>query len=135
MVDVAVYQASDFLLVRLLQGGKTPNIKRLQDMGGVWRHTEGNNLALLAEFLELKQLVALIAVNNKQLVTAYCTSLCMLDKVLQPGKTKLVSSPAVLTDANPLIWGVVVIPGPVMMLCFEDEEGWDRPPHSVDTSN
>jgi hypothetical protein len=44
-----------------------------------------------------------MAINNKQLVTAYCTSLCMLDKVLQPGKTKLVSSPAVLTDANPLI--------------------------------
>jgi hypothetical protein len=22
-----------------------------------------------------------------------------------------------------------------MMLCFEDKEGWDRPPYSVDTSN
>jgi hypothetical protein len=100
---VAVCQASDFLLVRLLQGGKTPNVKQLQDMGGMWRHIEGNNLALFTEFLELKRLVALMAINNKQLVTAYCTSLCMLDKVLQPGKTKLVSSPAVLTDANPLI--------------------------------
>jgi hypothetical protein len=78
--------------------------------------------------------VALIAVNNKQLVTAYCTSLCMLDKVLQPGKTKLIGSPAVLTDANPPIWGVVV-PGLVVVLCFEDEEGWDRPPYSVDTSD
>jgi hypothetical protein len=72
-------------------------------MGGMWRHIEGNNLALFTEFLELKRLVALMVINNKQLVTAYCTSLCMLDKVLQPGKTKLVSSPAVLTDANPLI--------------------------------
>jgi hypothetical protein len=44
----------------------------------MWRHTESNNLAFLTEVLELKQLVALIAVNNKQLVTAYCTSLCML---------------------------------------------------------
>jgi hypothetical protein len=44
-----------------------------------------------------------MAVNNKQLVTAYCMSLCMLDKVLQPGKTKLIGSLAVLTDANPLI--------------------------------
>jgi hypothetical protein len=76
-----------------------------------------------------------MAVNNKQLVTAYCISLCMLDKVLQPGKTKLISSPAVLTDANPLIWGVVVIPGLVVVLCFEDEEGWDRLAHSVDTSD
>jgi hypothetical protein len=66
----------------------------------VWRHTESNNLAFLAEVLELKQLVALVAVNNKQPVTTYCTSLCMLDKVLQLGKTKLVSSPAVLANTN-----------------------------------
>jgi hypothetical protein len=69
----------------------------------VWRYIESNNLAFLTEFLELKQLVALMAVNNKQLVTAYCLSLCMLDKVLQLGKTKLVSSLAVLADANPPI--------------------------------
>jgi hypothetical protein len=68
-------------------------------------------------------------------VTAYCTSLCMLDKVLQPGKTKLVSGPAVLADANPPIWWAVVIPGLVVVLCFEDEEGWDRPPHGVDASD
>jgi hypothetical protein len=89
----------------------------------VWRHTESNNLAFLTEVLELKQLVALIAVNNKQLVTAYCTSLCIVDKVLQLGKTKLVSSPAVLTDANPPILWVVVILGLVVVLCFKDEEG------------
>jgi hypothetical protein len=76
-----------------------------------------------------------MAVNNKQPVTAYYTSLYMLDKVLQPGKTKLIGSPAVLTDANPPIWGFVVIPGLVIVLCFEDEEGWDRPPYSVNTSN
>jgi hypothetical protein len=69
----------------------------------VWRHTESNNLAFLVEVLELKQLVALIAVKNKQLVTAYCISLCILDKVLQLGKTKLVGGLAVLADANPLI--------------------------------
>jgi hypothetical protein len=72
--------------------------------------------------------VALMTVNNEQLVTAHCLSLCMLDKVLQPGKTKLVSSLAVLADANPLIWWVVVILGLVVVLCFEDEEGWDRLP-------
>jgi hypothetical protein len=76
-----------------------------------------------------------MAVNNKQLVTAYCISLCMLDKVLQPGKTKLICCPAVLADANPPIWWVVVILGLVVVLCFEDEEGWDRPPHSVDASD
>jgi hypothetical protein len=47
----------------------------------------------------------------------------MLNKVLQLGKTKLISSLAILTNANPLIWWVVVILGPVIMLCFKDEEG------------
>jgi hypothetical protein len=101
----------------------------------VWRYTESNNLAFFAEVLELKRLVALIAVKNKQLVTAYCTSLYMLDKVLQLGKTKLIGGLAVLADANPPIWWVVVIPGLVVVLCFEDEEGWDRPPYSVDASD
>jgi hypothetical protein len=104
-------------------------------MGGLWRHTESNNLAFLTEVLELKRLVALITVNNKQLVTAYCTSLCMLDKVLQPGKTKLIGGLAVLADANPPILWVVVIPGLVMVLCFEDEEGWDRLAYGVDASD
>jgi hypothetical protein len=58
----------------------------------------------------------------------------MLDKVLQLGKTKLICCLAVLADAYPPIWGVVV-PGLVVVLCFEDEEGWDRPPYSVDTGN
>jgi hypothetical protein len=104
-------------------------------MRGVWRYTESNNLAFFTEVLELKRLVALIAVNNKQPVTAYCMSLCMLDKVLQLGKTKLVGGLAVLADANPPIWGVVVILGLVVVLCFEDEEGWDRLPYSVDASD
>jgi hypothetical protein len=68
-------------------------------------------------------------------VTAYCLSLSMLDKVLQPGKTKLVGSPAVRTDTNPPIWWVVVIPGLVVVLCFEDEERWDRLPYSIDASD
>jgi hypothetical protein len=64
MVDVAVCQAPDLCPVRLLQGGKAANVKRLQDIGGVWRYIESNNLAFLAEVLELKRLVALIAVDD-----------------------------------------------------------------------
>jgi hypothetical protein len=33
-------------------------------MGGVWRYIESNNLAFLAEVLELKRLVALMAVDD-----------------------------------------------------------------------
>jgi hypothetical protein len=66
--------------------------------------------------------VALIAIKNEQLVTTNCTGLYILDKVLQLGNTKLIYYLAVLADAYPLIWGVVV-PGLVVVLCFEDEEG------------
>jgi hypothetical protein len=79
--------------------------------------------------------MALIAIKNKQPATTHCTGLYMLDKVLQPGKTKLIGSLAVLANANPLILWVVVIPGPVVMLCFEDEEGWNRPAHGVNASD
>jgi hypothetical protein len=75
-----------------------------------------------------------MAIKNEQPVTTHCTGFCMLDKVLQPGKTKLICCPAVLADAYPPIRGVVVL-GLVVVLCFKDEEGWDRPPYSVDAGN
>jgi len=67
--------------------------------------------------------VALVAINNKQAVTTYCASLCVLDKVLQPGKTELVRCPAVVADTYPPILRVVVILGLVVVLCFKDKEG------------
>jgi hypothetical protein len=82
------------------QAEQANKLKRPKRTSQMRRHTESNNLAFFAKVLELKWLVALVAVDNQQPVTAYCTSLCMLDKVLQPGKTKLVSSPAVSAVAN-----------------------------------
>jgi hypothetical protein len=52
-------------------------------MGGVRRHTESNNLVLLTQILEGKRLVALVAINNQQLMATYCPGCCMLDEVLQ----------------------------------------------------
>ena len=104
MGNVTVCQAFDSLLIRLLQRGKTPNVKWLQDVRGVWGHTEGDNLALLAEILEFKRLVALVAVDNQQPIASYSGSLCVVDKVLKPGKTKLICSPAVLTNPNSLVF-------------------------------
>jgi hypothetical protein len=46
------------------------------------RYTDSNNLVLLTVLLECERVVALIAVNNKQLISAYNLSLCMLIKVL-----------------------------------------------------
>jgi hypothetical protein len=46
------------------------------------RHADSNNLILLIVLLECERVVALIAVNNKQLISAYNLSLCILIKVL-----------------------------------------------------
>jgi hypothetical protein len=48
----------------------------------VQRHVDSNNLILLIVLLEIKQVVALIAVNNKKLISAYNPPLCILIKVL-----------------------------------------------------
>ena len=51
-------------------------------MRQVGRHIEGNYLVVLAEILEGKRLVALVAVNNKQHVATYSLLLYLLNKVL-----------------------------------------------------
>jgi hypothetical protein len=48
----------------------------------VRRHVDSNNLVLLAVLLEYERVVALIAVDNKELISAYNPPLCMLIKVL-----------------------------------------------------
>jgi hypothetical protein len=48
----------------------------------VQRYIDSNNLILLTVLLEIKQVIALIAVNNKELTSAYNPPLCMLIKVL-----------------------------------------------------
>jgi hypothetical protein len=48
----------------------------------VQRHVDSNNLVLLAVLLEYKQVIALIAVNCKQLVGTNYSLLCILIKVL-----------------------------------------------------
>jgi hypothetical protein len=48
----------------------------------VRRHTDSNNLVLLIVLLECEQVVALMAVNNKEPISAYNPSLYILIKVL-----------------------------------------------------
>jgi hypothetical protein len=48
----------------------------------VRRHADSNNLILLIVLLEIKRVVALMAVNNKKLISAYNPLLYMLIKVL-----------------------------------------------------
>jgi hypothetical protein len=48
----------------------------------VRRHAESNNLIILVVLLEFKQVIALIAINNEQLICANNSPLYMLIKVL-----------------------------------------------------
>jgi hypothetical protein len=59
------------------------------------------------------------------MVGANSARLCMLVKVLQLVKTKLVSSPAVLRDGNNLVLGqgIVLVPVRLMVAGFEDNVG------------
>jgi hypothetical protein len=51
-------------------------------MGGVRRHTEGDDLVIGAVPVELWRSVATIAVYNKKLIDSSCTSSYMLVEVL-----------------------------------------------------
>jgi hypothetical protein len=48
----------------------------------VRRHVDSNNLVLLIVLLEYERVVALIAINNEELISAYNSLLYMLIKVL-----------------------------------------------------
>jgi hypothetical protein len=69
----------------------------------VRRHAESNNLIIFVVILKLQQVIALIAVNNKQLVATNYSLLCMPIKVLQLRKPKLISRLAVVRDTNNLV--------------------------------
>jgi hypothetical protein len=56
----------------------------------VRRHVDSNNFIILVVLLELKRVVALMAVDNKESVAANYPLLCMLIKVLQPLQADLV---------------------------------------------
>ena len=99
------------------------------------QYAKSNNFILLAVLLELKQVIALVAVNNQQLIATYSSSLYIVDKVLKLGKTKLIYSPAVLADPNPLVFQVVNVLGLIIVLYFKDKEGQDRLAYCVNISN
>jgi hypothetical protein len=69
----------------------------------VRRHADSDNLVLLIVLLECERVVALMAVDNKEPISAYNPLLCMLIKVLQPLQPKLIYRLAVLRDCNNLV--------------------------------
>jgi hypothetical protein len=53
-------------------------------MRQVKSHAESDNIVLLAVLLEFDQVVALMAIEHKQLICANSAPLCVRIKVLQP---------------------------------------------------
>jgi hypothetical protein len=100
----------------------------------VRRHVESDNLVILAVLLEFERFVALMAVNNKQLMRANNSSLCMLIKVLQLLQAELICCLAVLRNSNNLIVrrAALLILSREVVLALEDNEGWDCLTYRVD---
>jgi hypothetical protein len=65
-------------------------------MGGVRRHTEGDNVVLPANILKSDRVVRLMAIKDKQLVTPNCTRCGVLNEVLQPSYNNFISSLAII---------------------------------------
>ena len=82
MVDLVKHQVLSLAPVRLLKRRETTYVKRLQEMRRVRRHTESNNLVLLAVLLEFEGVVALVAINNEQTIASHGPPLCVRIKVL-----------------------------------------------------
>jgi hypothetical protein len=105
MEDALSRKLGHLMAVRNLKRRETTNVKWLEKVRRMWRHTERNNLVLCTELIELRRSVAAMAIKDKQPVGPYCTRLCVSVEVLHPLKAKLVSRSAVVTDCDsPARW-------------------------------
>ena len=73
VVDMHPHQVLNLATVRLLQRPKAANIEWLEEVGGMRRHIERNNVVLLAVTLEFGRVVAFVAVEDQQPIFAFCT--------------------------------------------------------------
>jgi hypothetical protein len=66
-----------------------------------------------------------MAVKDKQLTRSNHLALCMLDEVLQPLNSYLVSCPVIITNCNsPVTWYIIaLVPGREVVLTSEDNRG------------
>ena len=91
-----MYQALDLAAVYLLQQPKAANIEWLEEVGGIWRHIERNNVVLLAIELKFGRVVALVAIEDQQPVFALYLGRRIEVEVLDPIQADYIGGPAVV---------------------------------------
>ena len=72
VVNIYPYQVLDLATVRLFQRPKIADIEWLAEVRGMRRYIERDNIVLLAVELEFGRVVALVAIEDQQLVFALC---------------------------------------------------------------
>ena len=73
------------------------------------RHTEGDDLTLLAVELEFGRVVALVAVEDQQPVFAFRTRCCVEVEVLDPIQANGIGRPAIVGSCDaPVGWEVAL---------------------------
>jgi hypothetical protein len=102
--------------VQHLERRVAANIKRLEEVRGVRRHAESDNLVILAKLIKLWCSIALMTVKDEKSVRALCTGLCVSVEVLHPLKAKLVGCPSIVAESDCPLWWEVLIPASLVEL-------------------
>jgi hypothetical protein len=102
--------------VQHLERRVAANIKRLEEVGGVRRHAESNDLIIFAELIKLWCSMALMTVKDEESVRALCTGVCVSVEVLYPLKAKLVGCPSIVAESDCPLWWEVLIPASLVEL-------------------
>ena len=84
VVDMHPHQVLNLATVRPLQRPKAANIEWLEEVGGMRRHAERNDVVLLAIELEFGRVMALVAIEDQQPIFAFRTRCRMEVEVLDP---------------------------------------------------
>ena len=133
VVDMQAHQILNLATIRPLQWPKAANIEWLEQVGGVWRHAERDDVVLLAMKLEFGRVVALVAVEDQQPVFALCPRCCVEVEVLDPIQANGISSPAIVGGCDtPVGWEVALgVPVGKVVLRGQDDKGGDSPAEGI----
>ena len=82
MGDTCTDQVLDLATIRLLQQAITANVKWLEVVGGIYRHTERDDVIFLAVDLKWGKMMALVAVEDQQPAPSLCIRCRMVVEML-----------------------------------------------------